>query len=1138
MSFHVRRIVTLLAVVGLALAGLSAVAPAQAAAPGHTTIVSDAPAANTPAVDNGEVDAIVQVGSTVVVGGTFSSVTPPGGSAQTRNYIFAFNATTGALISSFAPTLNGSVNELIAGPTANTVYVGGAFTQVNGAAASHITLLNVTTGAVSGGFKAASTNGVVNTMIYRDGRLFVGGNFTKVGNVAHGGLASLNGTTGALDPYVNNQVSGHHNDTGSGAQGAVGVRDMDLNAAGTRLVAIGNFKTVDGLARDQLVLLTLGSSSTTVTADWNTNRYQPYCFNWAFDTYMRGVSFSPDGSYFVVAATGGYVANTLCDAAARFETNATGTNIQPTWVDYTGGDTVWGVTVTETAVYVGGHQRWMNNSLASDTAGPGAVPRPGLAALNINTGVPLKWNPGRNPRGSAVYALYPTPQGLWMGSDTEYVGAHYKYKRPRIAFFPLAGGSPEASDAIASLPGTAYVAGRTGQNGNVLYRVNAAGPTLGAADAGPDWVGDDSASSPYHNAGSNIATYASGATTDNSVPSSTPNAVFDSERWSPSDNPAMEWDFTVPTGTPIQVRLYFANRCSCTSGVGQRVFDVSIDGTRVLDHYDIVKDVGDQRGTMKSFNLTSDGRVDIDFRHEVENPLINAIEIVRTDQAPPSNSDDSITAVPISSAGAGAAVQVPSSGISWGSMRGAFLAGGKLYYGLTNGTFNSRTYSNGNFGSQTAIDPYHDPDWDGVSTGSGNTYDGVPSNYYGEIANVTGAAYANGRLYYHVSGQSALYWRWFNTDSGIVGSDRFTVSSSVNFTNAMGMFVAGGTLYYVTKSDGNLNAVGLNGSATSGTPAVVDGPTSGGNDWRSRVLFLSGASAPANKPPTASFTVECVELNCTFDASGSSDPDGTIASYSWTFGDGSTATGQVATHAYSSGGSYSVKLTVKDDLGATGQTTKTASPTDPVPPSHKITFQDSSSKYSNTATPTITLPSNIQAGDLMVMTAALNSVTAATTPSGWKLVDQASTIGTTTYVWTRIATSGDAGAARTVPLAASTKSALSVVAYRGADAAQPIDGYATGTDSGSSSHTSPTLTTPTTDTILTIWTDKSPDTGAWTPPPSVQQRVAVYSTGTGRVSTLVADSAAPADGHAGGLTATTDVTSTRSISWTIAIKPA
>ena len=40
-------------------------------------------------------------------------------------------------------------------------------------------------------------------------------------------------------------------DTGSGAQGAVGVRDMDLSADGTRLVAIGNFKRVDGLSRDR-----------------------------------------------------------------------------------------------------------------------------------------------------------------------------------------------------------------------------------------------------------------------------------------------------------------------------------------------------------------------------------------------------------------------------------------------------------------------------------------------------------------------------------------------------------------------------------------------------------------------------------------------------------------------------------------------------------------------------------------------------------------------------------------------------------------------------------------------------------------------------------------------------------------------
>jgi len=1135
MSNRARRVAALISAFVLVIAGLQFSAQAEAA-PGHTSVVSAIPSSDTPAVNNGYVDAIVQVGGTVVVGGTFTSVTPSGGSATARSYLFAFDSSTGALISSFAPSLNGQVNDLVAGPTSNTVYVAGAFSQVNGANASHVTLLNIQTGGIVGGFRAAATNGVVNTVVYRGGRLYLGGNFTIAGGTAHRGLASLDGASGALDSYVSDQVSGHHNDSGSGAQGAVGVRDLDVSADGSRLVAIGNFKTVDGLDRDQLVMLSLGQTSATVTADWNTSRYQPYCFNWAFDTYMRGVSFSPDGSYFVVAATGGQNAGTLCDAASRFETDATGTDIQPTWVDYTGGDTVWGVTVTEKAVYVGGHQRWLNNSLASDTAGAGAVPRPGLAALDINSGMPLKWNPGRNPRGAAVYALYATPQGLWMGSDTDWIG-NYKYKRPKIAFFPLAGGADEASDATAKLPGTAYVGGRTGQNGNVLYRVNAAGPNLESIDAGPDWSGDDSSSSDYHNDGSNVATYSSGASTDNRVPSSAPNAVFDSERWSPSDDPAMDWKFPVTSGAPIQVRLYFANRCACTSGVGQRVFDVSIDGTTVLDHYDIVADVGDQRGTMKSFDVTSDGEVNIDFKHEVENPLVNAIEIVRTDEAPPTSGDDSLTAIPVTSSGADQGTDVPDTDVDWAKMRGSFLAGGKLYYGLTNGTFDSRTFDGASFGPETSIDPYHDPTWDGVSTGSGNTYDGVPSSYYSEIPNITGSAYTEGRLYYHVSGQAALYWRWFNADSGIIGSDQFTVSGSTDFSGTMGMFISGNTLYYVKKSDGSLNAVGLSNGVLSGTPTVVDDPTSSGNDWRGRVLFLAAGKPPANEAPTASFQVSCVELNCTFDASASTDADGSIAKYNWSFGDDSTGTGQTATHTFAKGGSYDVKLVVTDDRGGTGEVTKTARPTDPVQPPGNISYEDSSTSSATSATPKVTLPSKTEASDLLIMTLAANVVTDATPPDGWTLVDQAKTVGTVSYVWTREASSDDAGESVKVSLGQQAKAVLTVAAYSGVDTADPISVYATGTDSGSNSHTSPTLAAPSTDTILTIWTDKSPNTAAWTAPGDVTKRADVYSDGGGRVSMLVADSQSPADGQAGGLTATTDVTSTRATSWTIALKP-
>ena len=77
----------------------------------------------------------------------------------------------------------------------------------------------------------------------------------------------------------------------------------------------------------------------------------------------------------------------------------------------------------------------------------------------------------------------------------------------------------------------------------------------------------------------------------------------------------------------------------------------------------------------------------------------------------------------------------------------------------------------------------------------------------------------------------------------------------------------------------------------------------------------SVAVSPANQPPTANFTSSCSALSCNF-TSTSSDPDGTIASYSWTFGDGATSTVQNPSHTYAAGGSYTVTLTVTDNQGA------------------------------------------------------------------------------------------------------------------------------------------------------------------------------------------------------------------------------
>lgn len=83
------------------------------------------------------------------------------------------------------------------------------------------------------------------------------------------------------------------------------------------------------------------------------------------------------------------------------------------------------------------------------------------------------------------------------------------------------------------------------------------------------------------------------------------------------------------------------------------------------------------------------------------------------------------------------------------------------------------------------------------------------------------------------------------------------------------------------------------------------------------------APAGANVPPTAAFTSSCVELSCSFDASGSSDPDGSIVSYAWDFGDGATATTRVSSRTYAAAGNYPVTLTVTDNDGASRGTTQT-----------------------------------------------------------------------------------------------------------------------------------------------------------------------------------------------------------------------
>ncbi len=100
------------------------------------------------------------------------------------------------------------------------------------------------------------------------------------------------------------------------------------------------------------------------------------------------------------------------------------------------------------------------------------------------------------------------------------------------------------------------------------------------------------------------------------------------------------------------------------------------------------------------------------------------------------------------------------------------------------------------------------------------------------------------------------------------------------------------------------------------------------------VVDPSGCGA-GNQAPTASFTADTTSgeapLRVIFDASGSNDPDGTIESYDWDFGDNSSGSAELTSHEYTLEGTYTVTLTVTDDDGATDTTTATITVTEPAP---------------------------------------------------------------------------------------------------------------------------------------------------------------------------------------------------------------
>lgn len=421
---------TILAATAAAIGLAGAVSPASADYV-HPTVVSQTAVTTTPhlvAVSGQEKPVaygIAEAGSLMVVGGKFSTVENAKRNTQyARSNVVAFDAVTGAIDAGFAPQLDGTVWAVLSDGV--SVWLGGEFTTVNGSPRAALAKLDLATGQLDPNFRPTFTGKRITDMELRGDNLIVAGSVTPR-------LTALNKDTGKSSGYLDEVIGGRLPNSDN-AQ----VFKFDISPDGQHLVAVGNFLTVDNQPRPRVFMLDLGDTGATLSP-WNYDSLALKCTSNRANAqaYVQDVAFSPDSSWFALAAFGymyqsGYRGNMICDSVSRFETGNTDP-FRPTWINYTGGDSLKSVAVTGAAVYVQGHSRWLDNPFGQDFKGPGAVDRLGGGAVDPTTGLALPWNPVM-PQQAGGYQILPSATGVWFVTDGSRFGG--KYHRG-IRFAPL-----------------------------------------------------------------------------------------------------------------------------------------------------------------------------------------------------------------------------------------------------------------------------------------------------------------------------------------------------------------------------------------------------------------------------------------------------------------------------------------------------------------------------------------------------------------------------------------------------------------------------------------------------------------------------------------------------------------------------
>ncbi len=799
------------------------------------------------------------VGNTVYVAGSFTTARPagaaPGVNTVPRANLLAYDLTTGNLITSFNHTLNAQALTVSASPDGSRIYVGGDFTQVDGVTRNRIAAFDTATGNLVAGF-SPNVASEVRAIAATESTVYIGGSFTTVAGNPRANLAAVQASNGALTTW----------NPGTDLKAFALLVTPDRS----KVIVGGSFETIAGHAAHGLAAL---DPVTGAWVDWAaTNLIQNGGANAAINSLTTdGTNIYGSGFRF-----GGGVGGSLGRLEGAFSATQAGA---VRWVEDCHGDSYDSYAGTG-MLYVVSHAHYCGNMGGHQQTSPFSFQH-AMAFSSDATGTL-----GKEPWGYFNFAGTPSPsifnwfptfskgtatgqnQAAWTveGNDT-YVAMGGE--------FPSVNGKPQQGLVRFAVRGVSPGADGPATAGNNFL------PTITGVGAGALRIGWNA----NYDRDDRTLTYTI-LRNDPQNGISQPNIQVGPDLTADStwfDQPPLGY---VDTGlTPGVTYTY---RVIATDPWGNQAVGGNVSA--------VAPATGGQSGYGN--RVVADGA-------SFYFPFRETSGSVAANNAYANGGfgdADALSGVTFGSPGLGAGDTAP------------------RFDGTTNSTLTVRQFLNtGNLSVSAWVKTTSttggkiialSDEKGGALTGTGTGFylfsdrqlyldnQGRANFAIGGVTpgTLTGTKVLNDGAWHQVVGTLGSGGMSLYVDGNLAGTKATTTVADVR-----GGYwrVGGDTTDFITTN--KPTSANLNGfiDEVAVFPSALTGA-------KVSAQYSAGVAAQTNAAPTASFTTSTTDLSASFDASGSTDSDGTIASYAWTFGDGTSATGSTATHPYSSAGTVTV----------------------------------------------------------------------------------------------------------------------------------------------------------------------------------------------------------------------------------------